>query len=206
MQRYAARGSLSKWAASAAGSSWAGIFTDLWRTDPAFPGSMRWAAGWAGCGGLLEFPSGRCLVDEYHYARRVQCDPDDASIASGFSRWFIPTRMWFISGPSEHLSEEQKQLLQDLAQITDFKATSDPPAWLTDVERAALGEFLDRRASVRKTSRTTYELDGRSVDFSAQTGMPPLSGPITDLMGAVIGGLANVPFLMKIFDLAELRT
>jgi hypothetical protein len=38
------------------------------------------------------------------------------------------------------------------------------------------------------------------VDFSAQIGLPALPGPFTNLMGALVGGLANVPFLMKIFN------
>ena len=95
--------------------------------------------------------------------------------------------------------------MQDLAQIADFKATSDVPAWLTESERAALGVFLEIRPGIRKTGRNIYELDGRVADFSGQIGLPALPGPFTNLMGALVGGLANVPFLMKIFNGAELR-
>jgi hypothetical protein len=38
-----------------------------------------------------------------------------------------------------------------------------------------------------------------------QTGLPVLPGPVTNLLGAIIGGLANVPFLMKIFNGFEKR-
>lgn len=103
------------------------------------------------------------------------------------------------------LTSEQKQLLQDLARIADFKASSDLPAWLTKSERAALRLFLEHQPVVRKTGRNRYELDGRSVDFSAHIGLPALPGPFTNLQGALIGGLANVPFLMKIFNALEKR-
>jgi alpha-galactosidase len=119
----------------------------------------------------------------------VQTDPDVA---------YFRTRL-------DDLTSEQKQLLQDLAQIAEFKATSDVPAWLTESERAALRAFLERRPSLRKTDRTSYEIDGRGVVFSAQTGLPALPGPLTNLMGALVGGLAGVPFLMKIFDGLEKR-
>jgi hypothetical protein len=119
----------------------------------------------------------------------VQTDPDVA---------YFRTRL-------NDLTSEQKQLLQDLARIADFKATSDVPAWLTESERAALREFLERRPAIRKTGRSVYDLDGRAVDFSAQTGLPALPGPFTNLLGALVGGLANVPFLMKIFNGFEKR-
>jgi hypothetical protein len=48
--------------------------------------------------------------------------------------------------------------------------------------------------------RNAYELDGRGVDFSAQIALPALPDSFTNLLGALIGGLANVPFLMRIFD------
>ena len=119
----------------------------------------------------------------------VQTDPDVA---------YFRTRL-------NDLTSEQKQLLQDLARIADFKATSDVPAWLTESERAALREFLERRPAIRKTGRSVYDLDGRAVDFSAQTGLPALPGPFTNLLGALVGGLANVPFLMKLFNGFEKR-
>jgi alpha-galactosidase len=103
------------------------------------------------------------------------------------------------------LTAEQKQLLQDLAQIAEFKASSDVPAWLTESEQAALRLFLESNPGVLKMGRNSYELDGRGVDFGAQIDLPPLPGPFTNLMGAVLGGLANVPFLMRIFNALEKR-
>jgi hypothetical protein len=103
------------------------------------------------------------------------------------------------------LTVQQKQFQQDLAQIAEFKASSDVPAWLTESERAALRAFLESNPSIRKTGQTSYEIDGRAVDFRAQIGLPALPGPFTNLMGALVGRLANVPFLMKIFNGFEQR-
>ena len=114
----------------------------------------------------------------------VQTDPDVA---------YFRTRM-------NELTAEQKQLLQDLAQIAQFKATSDVPAWLTESERLALRQFLEHSPAIRKTGRNAYELDDRAVDFNARIALPWLPDPFTNLLGALIGGLANVPFLMRIFD------
>jgi alpha-galactosidase len=104
-----------------------------------------------------------------------------------------------------NLTSEQKQLLQDLAQIADFKASSDVPAWLTESELAAMRLFLESKPGIRKTGRNSYALDGRCVDFGAQISLPELPGPFTNLEGALIDGLANVPFLMRIFNTLENR-
>ena len=40
------------------------------------------------------------------------------------------------------LTKEQMALLQDLARIAGFRATSDPPRWLDEAERADLRSFL----------------------------------------------------------------
>ena len=99
-----------------------------------------------------------------------------------------------------NLTPEQKSLLQDMAQICNFKATSDIPAWLTESEQAALRVFLESSPRVLKKGRTSYEIDGRRVDFGAYIGMPPLPGALTNGLGSVLGRLANIPALMKIVD------
>ncbi len=126
----------------------------------------------------------RTTLNRLWLKQLVQTDPDVA---------YFRTRQ-------NNLTVDQKTLLQDLARIADFKASSDIPAWLTDSERVALRKFLESRPVIRRESQTTYELDGRRVDFSDYIGMPPLPGPFNNILGAVIGGLANVPLLMRIFD------
>jgi alpha-galactosidase len=106
----------------------------------------------------------------------------------------------YFRSRQNNLTPEQKSMLQDMAQICNFKAASDIPAWLTDSERSALREFLDSRPVVRKSGRTAYQVGEHEVDFGPHIGMPSLPDIFTNLQGAVIGGLANIPVLMKVFD------
>ncbi|RME88971.1 MAG: alpha-galactosidase, partial [Anaerolineae bacterium] len=65
------------------------------------------------------------------------------------------------------LTESQKRRLQDLALICGYKATSDPPAWLDNNERAALRAFLEAQPTIERLGRYTFRINGREVDFSA---------------------------------------
>jgi len=99
-----------------------------------------------------------------------------------------------------NLTPWQKSMLQDLAQICNFKASSDIPAWLTDLERSELREFLESKPEIRKTGRTAYQIGDHEVDFGPHIGMPSPPSTFTNFQGAVLGGLANVSILMKVFD------
>ena len=98
------------------------------------------------------------------------------------------------------LTREEKSLLQDMAQICNFKASSDIPAWLTTSERSALRTFLENHPRVSKTGRTTFQVGQHSVDFGSSLDLPPLPGFFTNLQGAILGWLANRPALMKLFN------
>jgi alpha-galactosidase len=104
------------------------------------------------------------------------------------------------------LNQEQKSLLQDLARAAGFKATSDVPAWLTEAERAAMREFLERQPKVQRTGRYRYRLDDREVDFAKFIELPPLPGAFQKVLGALLGGLANIPFFLKTFDQISRRS
>ncbi len=94
----------------------------------------------------------------------------------------------------------QKGLLQDLALIAGFKASSDIPAWMAESEITSLREFLERQPRVVKKARAIYELDDRVVDFNPHITLPAMPGPIDDLIGACLGSLADVPVVMATFD------
>jgi alpha-galactosidase len=104
------------------------------------------------------------------------------------------------------LTPEQKTLLQDLALVAGFKAASDLPAWLTDSELMAMRKFLEQSPQVQKKSATVYEIDGRLVDFTAYVAIPTDPGPLTNLLGAVVGALGNNPMVMKILNASNLRS
>lgn len=97
------------------------------------------------------------------------------------------------------LTAEQKLLLQDLAQICNFKATSDAPAWLTEPEREILRQFLVSQSEIQKVSRYAYRIGNREVDYGPHIEMPSLPGAWMNLQGTVLGGLANKPSILNAF-------
>jgi len=76
-----------------------------------------------------------------------------------------PDVVYFRSRDTQ-LTPRQRALLQDLALITGYKGTSDPPAWLDQAEREALRHFLQWTPRVRRLGRCRFALDDREEDFS----------------------------------------
>jgi alpha-galactosidase len=95
------------------------------------------------------------------------------------------------------LSPQHKQLLQDLALICQFKATSDLPQWLTAEERAALHDFLLATPRVTRLSRAAFQLDERRVDFSDALALPAPPKGKEKIVSALVGWLGNQPLALK---------
>jgi alpha-galactosidase len=72
----------------------------------------------------------------------------------------------FFRSKHNALQPDQRQLLQDLGSITNFKATSDLPQWMTGADKEGLRNFLESVPTVQKCNRYKYRIDGRAVDFS----------------------------------------
>jgi len=64
------------------------------------------------------------------------------------------------------LTPVQRQLGQDLAVISGFRATSDPPAWLDREEAEQLQAFLEAKPTIERIAPYRWDLDGREVDFA----------------------------------------
>jgi alpha-galactosidase len=75
------------------------------------------------------------------------------------------------------LLREQQRYLQDLAHVCGVRSTSDPPAWLDPIERAALERFLTQQLTVRRLGRYRFSVDGREVDFTPIATADPDLGP-----------------------------
>jgi hypothetical protein len=101
------------------------------------------------------------------------------------------------------LSAEYKQLLQDLALICNFKATSDLPQWMTSAERDSLKAFLHSNPRVKRLCRSKFEIDGRLVDFSTALSLPTPPSGFTKLHAAVVGWLGSQVFILKLFRRME---
>ncbi len=98
------------------------------------------------------------------------------------------------------LTPEQRQLLQDLATICDFKATSDLPQWLSGEERQQLDGFLRAETNVTRTGRAAFMIENRPVDFSPAMDMPEPPRGLARIEAAVIGWLGSQGWALKILD------
>jgi alpha-galactosidase len=98
------------------------------------------------------------------------------------------------------LSIDQRLLLQDLALVCDFKATSDPPQWLNETEHDQLYAFLESKPVVERTGRYRFSLDGREVDFGPAVLLPGAPKGFETLASAAMGWLGNQGWALKLFD------
>ena len=104
-----------------------------------------------------------------------------------------PDVVYFASSKND-LTSEQSRLLQNLALICDYKATSDIPSWLHAEERSKLESFLNAK------SKTLAE-----VDFSEAMEIPEANwGERT--LGNLLGWLGSFPIVMKFFHWLEERS
>jgi alpha-galactosidase len=104
------------------------------------------------------------------------------------------------------LSPEQKRMLQNLALVCDFKATSDLPQWLRADERNELQTFLEIQPQVERTGRYTFTLDGRKVDFSPAM---PLTAPprgLDALASLFLSWLGNQAWALNILHRLSKRS
>ncbi|HSK88158.1 MAG TPA: hypothetical protein VK880_07380, partial [Anaerolineales bacterium] len=95
------------------------------------------------------------------------------------------------------LSAEQKQLLQDLAMVCNFKATSDLPQWMSLAQRESLREFLNSNPTVQRLSHSKFQIEDRLVDFSPALPLPDPPTGATKIRAALISWLGNQPLALK---------
>lgn len=112
----------------------------------------------------------------------------------------------YFSEKENFLSAEQKQLLQDLALVCNFKATSDLPQWMTPAECESLHRFLDARPNVQRSSHSKFKLDERIVDFSSALSLPYPPNGATKLQAAVVGWLGSQPLALKLLKRLDDRS
>ena len=98
------------------------------------------------------------------------------------------------------MNAEQKRILQDLALVCNFKATSDLPQWLSVDERDVLRNFLEYMPEIQRTGQYRFTIDNREVDFSSA--MPLLdiqTGPNT-VLSPLLGWLGNQGWVLSLLD------
>jgi len=126
----------------------------------------------------------RTTVNRLWLASLVHTDPDVA----------------YFSTKENQLKPEEKGLLQDLALVCNFKATSDLPQWLSASERETLRDFLMAQPEITRNGRYTFALGDRAVDFSPAHSLPEPPSGINWLIGEVVGWLGSQPWVLRMLD------
>jgi alpha-galactosidase len=106
----------------------------------------------------------------------------------------------FFRSIKNTLTPAQIALLQDLARVCGFKATSDLPQWLTSSERTDLREFLTYQPTVTRTGRYSFDLDGRPVDFSLAMSLPEPPRGLISLISSLANWLGNQAFVLGLLE------
>ena len=105
----------------------------------------------------------------------------------------------YFGSRGNSLSPDQKRILQALALICGFRATSDLPQWLEPNEREELLRFLEDNPAIQQTGRYTFQVDGRSVDLSDVISLPAPAAGLDRVQGSLMAWIADQPWALKIF-------
>jgi alpha-galactosidase len=109
----------------------------------------------------------------------------------------------YFESTKNSLTQEQKTLLQDLAYVCNFKATSDLPQWMTKNELDELRSFLNTTPKVEQTGRYTFRLDSRAVDFTSAVSLPNINSGMLALWAAFLSWLGDRHLVLKIFRMLD---
>jgi alpha-galactosidase len=109
----------------------------------------------------------------------------------------------YFESTKNSLTREEKKLLQDLAQICNFKATSDLPQWMTKNELDELRSFLNTTPKVEQTGKYTFQLDNRAVDFKSAISLPNKKTGLLALWAAFLGWMGDRHFVLRIFRILD---
>ena len=108
--------------------------------------------------------------------------------------------MAYFSSRGNSLSEEHKKLLQVLALVCNFKATSDLPQWLSEDGKETLRLFLLSAQKVNRTGRYTFQLGDRQVDFSSAGELPIPPTGFNAILGNFVGWAGGLGLVRQILD------
>jgi alpha-galactosidase len=110
----------------------------------------------------------------------------------------------YIESRENLLSLDHRLLLQNLAHICEFKATSDLPQWMTKDELDELNFFLRSKPKISRTGRYTFQVDDSLVDFTSAVELPSVPKGMTALGGRLLGWLGDRYFILRMYKLLDL--
>ncbi|MCE7918178.1 MAG: alpha-galactosidase [Anaerolineae bacterium] len=126
----------------------------------------------------------RTTVNRLWLSPLVQTDPDVA----------------YFAAKGNSLTVEQRLLLQDLALVCGFKATSDLPQWMTPAERESLRAFLEDTNEYRPEGGYRYRVASRRVDFTPAIELPPRPNKLESIQRTIFAALGNQPWALRLLD------
>ncbi|PIV26881.1 MAG: alpha-galactosidase [Anaerolineae bacterium CG03_land_8_20_14_0_80_58_20] len=106
----------------------------------------------------------------------------------------------YFTSRANTLTPDQRRLLQDLARVCRFKATSDLPQWLTADKRSQLRAFLEDSSDIKQIERYRFQIGSREVDFSSAMDLPAPPRGLVAAQARVIGWLGNQGWALQILD------
>ena len=109
----------------------------------------------------------------------------------------------YFESAKNSLTREQKVLLQDLAYICNFKATSDLPQWMTKNELDELRSFLNSTPKIKQTGRYTFDLNGHIADFTSALSLPNKKTGMLALWAAFLSWMGDRHLVLKIFKMLD---
>ncbi len=109
----------------------------------------------------------------------------------------------YFESKENSLTPEQKTLLQDLALVCEFKATSDLPQWMTKEELAQMRAFLESNPKVKQADRYHFQLDDRMVDFTPAASLPEIPTGLVWIWANFLSWLGDFPFVLRIFKAVD---
>jgi len=106
----------------------------------------------------------------------------------------------YFHSRNNSLTNHQKDLLKNLAEIARFKATSDLPNWLTVSERQELQTFLVSEPIIKYYGQYNYLINEIKCDFSEFIKFPKPLTWLEKVIQFIIKNMASLPITLKIFD------
>jgi alpha-galactosidase len=126
----------------------------------------------------------RTTVNRLWLKSLVHTDPDVAYFASS----------------KNTMDTTQEKMLQNLARVCEYKATSDKPNWWTTGEQESLRVFLQETPQIERNSRYEFTLDGCAVDFSVAMPIPEARNWFEQLGSTLLGWAGDQPFILRLFS------
>lgn len=103
----------------------------------------------------------------------------------------------FFRSKHNSMNSNQNRMLQDLALVCNFKATSDLPEWLKEDERKALRTFLEQKPNIKQKDWYSYFLGDRLVDFSNATHLPKPPRRFNAILSTITGWFGSQPWVLR---------